>query len=148
MMKLLFWYNILFFIISSLIVINPASAEGLGRLFTTPVERRKLDKIRIAKPKPKKVEVVVEEIIEPVVAEEKEVIIRDAITLHGVVHRSDGKNTAWVNDSNTFEGDLESQYIEIPNETIMSDNVTVVMPDNSTNVKIKVGDSYLPENSE
>ncbi len=139
-------YKLLIIILSGFIVINPVYADTLGRIFTTAVERQQLEKIRHAKPKPKKVEVVeveVEEIIEPV-AVEKEIVLRDAITLKGLVHRSDGKSTAWINDSNTFEGDLESQFIQVPDSKIKSDQVTIIMPDDSTKVELKVGDAFTP----
>lgn len=71
--------------------------------------------------------------------------MRDAITLKGLVHRSDGKNTAWINDSNTFEGDLESQYIQVPDNKIKPDQVTIIMPDDSTNIELKVGEAFTPE---
>ena len=127
-----------------LLINNPVYADNLGRLFTSETERNKLNYIRKKAPvaEKKEVEVVkVEEIIEPV---KQEVQVRDAIRLKGVVYRSDGKNTAWINDSNTFEGDLESQYIKVDKENIHKDNVRVTMPDNSTIVDLKVGDSYEP----
>ncbi|MCG8379862.1 MAG: hypothetical protein MI865_10375, partial [Proteobacteria bacterium] len=109
------------------------NADELGRLFTTQSERAKLEKIRYAKPKPEVVEEIeIEEIIEPVVEEEK--VVRDVITVRGLVHRSDGNNTAWINSSNTYEGDLESQYIEVSNEQISTEDVTIVMPDNETKI--------------
>jgi len=132
-------------------MVQPVSADDLGRLFTSSTEREALNKIRNAKPKPVEVEVVeVETIVEPIIEEEveEEIIIRDAIVLKGLVHRSDGKNAAWINDSNTYEGDLESLYIKIKPEEIESDQVQLTMPDNETKVKIKVGDYYDPQNKD
>jgi len=130
-------------------MIQPVYADGLGRLFTSSSERMALNKVRNAKPKPEKVEVAeVETIIEPVLVEEEEIIIRDAIVLKGIVHRSDGKNAAWINDSNTYEGDLESLYIQIKTEEIESDQVQLTMPDNETKVKIKVGEYYDPQSED
>jgi hypothetical protein len=135
----------LLIIIGSFILNSPVYADNLGRIFTTADERKELDKIRRIKDKPKKVVAVnVEEIMKPVVVE-KEIIERDAITLRGLVHRSDGKSTAWINDSNTFEGDLESQYIQVPDNKISSDQVTIIMPDDSTNVELKVGEAFTPK---
>jgi len=125
-------------------VINPVYADNLGRIFTSANERSELEKIRYAKPAKKKDMVKVEEIIEPVIIE-KEVIIRDAITLKGLVHRSDGKSTAWINESNSYEGDLESQFIQVPDSKIKQDQVTIVMPDDSTNIELKVGEVFIPE---
>ncbi len=127
-------------------VINSVYADNLGRIYTSADERKKLEKIRYAKEKPKKIEVAVEiEEITESLEVEKETIIRDAITLKGLVHRSDGKSTAWINESNTFEGDLESQFIQVPGNKINSDQVTIIMPDDSTNVVLKVGEAFTPE---
>ncbi len=143
-MKLFISFKLFMLIIISFLMTHSASADGLGRLFTSPTERMALNKARNAKPKTEKVEIVeVETIIEPIV--EEEIIIRDAIVLKGIVHRSDGKNAAWINDSNTYEGDLESLYIQIKTEEIESDQVQLTMPDNETKIKIKVGDYYDPQ---
>ncbi len=134
-------------IVVSFLVIPPVYSDNMGRIYTSEGERRKLERLRHVKPKPKKVEVVeieIEEIVEPIEVE-KELVIRDAITLKGLVHRSDGKNTAWVNSSNTFEGDLESQFIQVPDNKIKSDHVTIIMPDDSTNIELKVGEAFTPE---
>jgi len=103
------------------ILTNPVYADNLGRIYTSADERKALEKIRYTKEKPKKIEVAaeIEEIMEPLKVE-KEIIMRDAIILKGLVHRSDGKSTAWINDSNTFEGDLESQFIQVPDNKIKS----------------------------
>ncbi len=144
-MKKFYQYSLLLIIVS-VVLIEPSYADNLGRIYTTADERKELEKIRYTKEKPKKIEVAVEveEIIEPLEVE-KETVIRDAITLRGLVHRSDGKSTAWINDSNTFEGDLESQFIQVPDNKIKSDQVTVIMPDDSTNVVLKVGEAFTPE---
>jgi hypothetical protein len=140
-----FYQYKLLLILLGFILANPVYADNLGRIFTTSDERQKLEKIRNAIQKPKKVETVkVEEIIEPVETK-KEVIIRDAITLKGLVHRSDGKSTAWVNESNTFEGDLDSQFIQVPDNKIKSDQVTIIMPDDSTEIELKVGEGFSPK---
>ena len=128
------------------IFINSASADNLGRIFTTAKERQKLERIRHLKVEPKKVEVVVvEEKQEPEFIVEKETIIRESITLKGLVHRSGGKNTAWVNESNTLEGDLDSSFIEVPDNKIQSDQVTIIMVDDSSEVDLRVGDVHTPE---
>ncbi len=138
-------YQIISIFIATGIVFTPAYADSLGRLFTTPVERKQLDKIRHAKEKPKKVEVAhVEEFVEPAEAE-KEIVIRDAIRLKGIVHRSDGKNSAWINETNTFEGNLETQFIRVPSSNIKLDQATIIMPDDSTSVDLKVGEVFIPE---
>ena len=144
-MKVYYPGKIILLLICSSLLITQVYADQLGRLYTSPDDRRQLDKIRHAKPKPEKVELVeIEEIIEPIIVE-KELIVRDAITLKGIVHRSDGKNTAWINDSNTFEGNLESQFIQVPDNKIKSNQATIIMPDDSTKIDLKVGEAFSPE---
>ncbi len=143
MYKLLFS----FYLFSVLLVSEMAYADNLGRLFTDQAQRQQLDKLRLQKNVVKKVEeaVTIDIPDEPVV-EEKEVIqLEGALRLRGLVYRSDGKNTAWINDSNSFEGDLESQYIGVSDNTISQDDVEIVMPDQQTRIKLKVGDAYVPE---
>lgn len=148
-MKLVNHKNLYFLLLVSLTVYQPVNADSLGRLFTTQDERIALDKARNAKPKPEKPKVVeiveFEDVLEP---EVEDVNIGHAITLRGIVQRSDGKNAAWLNEGNTFEGDLESQYIKIDNNEITQDHVEITMPDNKTKIKLKVGDNYDPQNDE
>ena len=35
------------------------------------------------------------------------------ITVNGLVYRKGGKSTAWINNANTFEGNLGNQYIQV-----------------------------------
>jgi hypothetical protein len=147
-MRILNQYKIfLFIIIFSFFISERASADNFGRIFTSAEERIELEKIRHAKlkPKPKKDEITeVKKILDPV-EPQKEIVIRDAITLKGLVHRSDGKSTAWINESNTFEGDLDSQFIQVPDNKINPDQVTIIMPDDSTQVELRVGEAFTPE---
>ena len=101
-------YLFLSLLLCSLFISSFARADGLGRVFTSPDDRKKLDIIRQTEIRPEKVEVAeLDEIVEPEEVK-KEIIIRDDITLRGIVYRSDGKKSEWINDSNTFEGDFES----------------------------------------
>lgn len=135
----------LLFIICGYIFMHTTYADNLGRVFTSTGERQKLEKIRQIKEEPK--QNVIEEIkrSEESVLLKKETVIRDSITLKGLVHRGDGKSTAWINDSNTFEGDLDSQFIQVPDNKIKSDQVTIIMPDDSTHIELRVGEAFTPE---
>lgn len=124
----------------------PVYADNLGTLFTSAKERQKLEKIRNRK-EPQKVEVVKKEAgieIEELVVK-KEVIIREPISIKGIVHRSNGKSTAWVNEGNTFEGSLDSELIQVPTNEIKTDQVTVKLTDDETEYQLKVGETYTPE---
>ncbi len=137
-------FKLLIIICSSFFTLS-VHADNLGRIFTTAEERLELEKIRHLKESVKKYEVVeVKKPIEPVVVN-KEIIIRDPITLKGIVHRSGGKNTAWVNDSNTFQGDFDSKSIQVPDNKIKSDQVTVIMPEDNSHVELRVGEVFIPE---
>lgn len=121
-------------------------ADNLGRIFTTPEQRQKLERIRLMDDEPIKVVVdEVKEIEEPQPEVRKEIIIRDKISLKGLVHRSDGKSTAWINDFNTFEGDVDSQFFKVPDRNIKANNVTVVLPEDKTEVELRVGEEFVPE---
>ena len=134
-------------LVFSSILIQLVYADSLGTLFTSAKDRQKLEKVRKYKEPKKieKVEVVEEEFDieeEPVV--KKELIIRDPVGLKGIVHRSGGKSTAWVNEGNTFEGNLDSEFIQVPPSEITSDQITVIMSDDDTKFTLKVGDVFTP----
>jgi hypothetical protein len=125
--------------------VSTVYADNLGRLFTSPEDRQKLEQIRNKKERIEEVEVKQVEAIEKPVAIKTETIVRDPVSIKGIVHRSDGKSAAWVNDSNTFDGDLDSQLILVPGNKIKPDQVTVIMPDDNTQIELKVGDVFIPE---
>jgi len=117
-----------------------SAADDLGRLFTTPSERGQLDEARRAAPMGPL----------PVVAPQpqgrnaKPVEIQGALTVRGLVKRGAGRSTAWVNDSNTYEGDLESPYRTVDKSGIGADQVTLKLPDGKASVHVKVGQTYEP----
>ena len=121
-------------------------AGELGRLFTTPAERKMLDDLRYNKPEPVvETIVIVEEPEEP----EEEIIVKPeigSIQVKGLVYRKDGKSTAWVNDSNTYEGDLSTQYIDI--DAIDPDRVKIKIPVSESEITLKVGQGYNPSTEE
>ena len=116
--------------------------DDLGRLFTTPEQRQTLEKLRHQKPV---VEIKEPEIMhaEPEVEEEKPVI--GGITVNGLVYRENGNSTAWINNQNTFEGNLGNQYIQIDARNIKPEDVEIVIPLNEARIKLKTGETYDPE---
>ena len=121
------------------------SADSLGTLFTTSEDRQKLETIRNRK-EAKKEKVIAEEKDDPIANLEvkKEIILRNPIALKGIVHRSSGKSTAWVNEGNTFEGSLDSEFIDVPSENIKPDQITIIMSDDNSEFNLKVGEVYTP----
>ncbi|MFQ5659986.1 MAG: hypothetical protein ACE5GZ_06135 [Gammaproteobacteria bacterium] len=119
-----------------------AGAADFGRFFTTPLQRQRLDELRNTKPEP---EIDIQE--NEIATEEEDKVESpplNAITVKGIVYRDDGKSTAWVNNSNTFEGDIASQYIPVSEDNIHNNSIKFELPDNKTRISLKVGQTYSP----
>lgn len=69
------------------------AAETVGRLFFTPEQRAQLDTLRIKK---------------VVAAQTKDEPAPEIVTYNGIVRRSDGKATVWVNNKALTEGELST----------------------------------------
>lgn len=113
--------------------------DDFGRLFTTPKERERLDEIRNSAGTAvhvKETELNVKETAQK--AEPK----HEDITVKGVVYRSDGKNTAWLNDTNSNEGDVASEYLKVDEHNVGPEGVKLVLPGKKKPVHLKVGESY------
>ncbi len=133
-------------VVSLLTASAPVNADTLGKLFTSEEERARLEYVRKQKPVVERFTNDTEEIDEVFeeAAVNEEIVVRDTLNLKGFVKRSDGKNSAWINDGNTYEGDLDTLYIKVNSDDINDDNVTINMPDNKTQVRLKVGEAYDP----
>ncbi len=120
-----------------------AASDGFGRLFTTPVERKKLQVLRNSKPQVKEpVKIIVEEIKGPVEEIERPDI--EGITLNGIVYRKGSKSTVWINGTNSYEGSLSSEYFRIKADDINSEKVSVTVPEVDLKFDLKVGQTYEP----
>jgi len=117
-----------------------AGADDLGRLFTTADQRQQL---QASRNRPPEAEITIEPMVLPDPTAPPKPM--DTVRVGGVVYRSDGKHTAWINDGNTLAGDLELQHVRIKNEDIEPDRVQITLPDKQTRVKIKVGEHYDPQ---
>ena len=115
--------------------------EQFGRLFTTPAQRQRLDDLRKVQPD-QRIQIDEQIILVEEETEESEEVKVDELNVRGLVYRKEGKSTAWVNDSNTFEGGLSSQYINIGR--IENDNVEIKIPSTDTAVKVNVGETFDP----
>jgi len=135
--------DLVFIGVFSAMIFNVSFAEELGRLFTTVGERQMLDGLRKAKPKKIEVVEVIEIVPEEVVEEEPKPVI-GGITVNGLVYRKGRKSTAWINNENTYEGHLSHQYIHIDPENINPDGIQVEIPENVTDISLKVGETYDP----
>ena len=120
------------------------AAEPLGRLFTSPQQRKQLDDLRAAIPQGE--EITVPQFLSAETGEsgEAEPAPGSGITVKGLVKREAGQGMAWINDSNTFEGDLASQYLKIESKDIQSGGVRISVPDQDEAINVKVGETYNP----
>jgi len=134
--------NTLFIVLLGNMFTQPAFAsDQFGRLYTTPAERKQLDELR------KKEGRIQVSVIEEVVELEEETTDVDetpvnALTVRGLVYRNDGKNTAWINENNTFEGGVSLQYISVGD--IEADRVQIKVPSANTIVNLNVGQTFDP----
>ena len=76
----------------------PVGSEELGRLFFTPERRQMLDRQRQFN-----------------IQERKEIPEDPTLTINGVVTRSSGKRTVWINGTAQEEKDISSGVIASPN---------------------------------
>lgn len=112
--------------------LSPASAP-LGRLFFWPNQRADLDRARhappVSPPKPA-IQVVAKAPALPLPTPE-------IVTLNGIVQRSDGQSTVWINDQPVTEHEWQGQATVKP---IGAGAATVVLP-KSGRMEVKVGQS-------
>lgn len=115
------------------------SKAEFGRFFTTPKQRERLDELRKSV---SNVEVNVKDIELKTDNDAKQVEAQhNEIRLKGIVYRSDGKNSAWINDSNTYEGDVASGVTKVDEHQINSNGIKLELPDKKS-VHLKVGQAY------
>ena len=120
-------------------IIQNVHADELGRLFTTKAVREMLDNLRYATNN--ELEPIVVVIEEPEEPEEIKPEI-GGITVNGLVYRKGGKSTAWINNANTFEGNLGNQYIQVNADDIDPESVQIQMSGSVTDITLKVGETY------
>lgn len=120
-----------------LVAMLPAmAADDLGRLFTTPAERAQLDEARRGAPMPVAAPVIVSR---DAGTDGTDQDAASTLTLRGVVERSGGRSTAWVNDTNTYQGDVGAVHRQVQRTAIAGGAVTVALPDGNAPVQMKVG---------
>lgn len=121
-------------------LVPPAAARAqtpvLGRLFTTPAERRTLDEARrrfeehkTEKPTPAH-KLAVEKPKEPVVPE---------VSVGGVVLRSDGHDVAWINGASLPGGTLTPQGIRVVPSPAEGGSVRIELPDGGKSIDLRPG---------
>ena len=129
------------FLLAVIVSDSAIAEEQFGRLFTTPAQRQRLDDLRKVQPD-QRIQIDEQIVLVEEETEETEEVKVDELNVRGLVFRKEGKSTAWVNDSNTFEGGLSSQYINIG--SIENDKVEIKIPSTDTAVKVNVGETFDP----
>ena len=119
------------------------AAEPIGRLFTTPAERKNLDYLRQTSTPPEKVLTGQDGEAVTDVAEALPSAPPVPVSVQGFVKRTDGKGTVWVNHQpileKTGKGDLEVGKLNTKNN-----RVTVRLPSSGQAVELKAGQTYDP----
>ncbi len=112
-----------------------AQAQALGRLFTTPEERQMLEALRRQPPKPETEPVVDAAPVEPAP-------VVPQVTVDGLVRRSRGQSTVWINGMTSLEGDLEAQGIAVDIGTLHGTTLPVHIGNAPLAVGLKPGQTY------
>ncbi|MGQ0751690.1 MAG: hypothetical protein ACT4PS_14240 [Betaproteobacteria bacterium] len=107
-----------------------SAAEPLGRLFYTPAQRAQLDTLRSQK----NVAPPVQEAKEPPAAPE-------VLTYGGIVRRSDGRSTVWINNRMVNDGKAPDD-LSISSRSRSDDRVRVRLPQAPGPVELRVGQSF------
>lgn len=100
----------------------PAGSEELGRLFFTPERREMLDRQRQFN-----------------IQERKEIPEDPTLTINGVVTRSSGKRTLWINGVAQDETNIGSGAAVTPNRA--NPGKVVVQPEGAPAARASVGDA-------
>jgi len=125
-----------------------AEQAVFGRFFTSAKQRQQLDTLRAAKPDVEDEIILIDELPDDsteMAAEDTTPL--DALTVRGVVYRKNRKNTAWLNNSNTNQGDLSFGPVRVDESGIKNDRVNIELVDNDTKLILKVGETYDPHSS-
>lgn len=136
----IFNYILLLFVTFFGFCLNIQAEEKFGRFFTTPQQRQNLDELRNHQPEELVVEIAEDDFAEE--TREEEQLPVDVVRLRGLVYRQNGKSTAWLNEGNTYEGDIGSQYIDV--DGISTKGVLLDISGDETKIELKAGQAYEP----
>ena len=110
------------------------SAETLGRLFSTPEKRQELDEFRN---NPDLGEEVVPAVVEALDPNSGPVV--PTITFNGIVLRSDGQNSSWINGSQIQSGQSTKEGIDVQPSTDGGGSVKLILPAGTQTISLKPG---------
>ena len=117
----------------STLLVGVASADTLGRLFSTPELRIELDDIRNAPDLGKPQAAVVVDVVSnrgPVVP---------TVTINGIVVRSSGQHSSWINGSRIPAGQATQEGIRVETSALGGGSVTIILPAGAETISLKPG---------
>jgi hypothetical protein len=138
-------------VLAALLALLPPAPVALaqlpGRLFTTPAERAALDAERSARP--------VRQAAQAAQAE-REVTERQAhdlppppppepFTMNGVVVRSSGSNTAWVDGRPVLTGEETDKGVRVDTRTLDAGGAEVTVSGSGQSLRLKPGQTFVPD---
>lgn len=106
-----------------------AAAEPLGRLFFTPAQRAQLDSARSQKDR-----------MPPAPEQEAAAPLPEVVTYGGIVRRSDGRTTVWINDR-ALDDAKAAERLPLPGRVRSDGSVNLELPQANRSVNLKVGQS-------
>ncbi len=114
-------------------VANPVQAESFGRIFTTAKQRAILDNIRRYSKQKKAGSKILQTVFN-----------NKEVNVNGVVIRSDGINTVWINGKTNLNTNTSEAGVKIYRKDIKSDSVTITLSNSSKRITLKPGQAVDP----
>lgn len=106
-----------------------SAAEGLGRLFFNPEQRAQMDLARS-----KRIRTTLSE--EP--EEQQSASLPETLTYNGLVRRSDGKNTVWLNGRSVPEGEMGGRT-PVNSKLRWDGSLVIELPQANRSINLRVG---------
>ena len=118
-------------VLIALALAAPAShaAEQLGRLFFSPAQRAQLDAERSRKSR-----------MPPAVEPSQPTALPERVTYDGIVRRSDGRSTVWINNRAINDGKGRGE-LPFTSRIRPDGSVRLAMPESGRSIDLKVGQS-------
>lgn len=126
------WHLLISGLAAALMLVSyDADAQRLGRLFSTPDERALLDELRrerrIVAPDPQVTDIVPDT---PTV---------EQVTINGVVLRSGGTNSAWINGRQVDAGARTREGVRVDTSPAEGGRVKITLPSGAETIDLKPG---------
>lgn len=120
----------------------------LGRLFFTPGERASLDIIRQNSKAPDRIVRAEDAVVEDALETEEPKQVTNPVIFKGFVSRSDGKNTLWINQSQTSEKAQQGEFVVGTLQKKTGQVKITVTGAEKKNIALKPGQIYDPHSDQ